>query len=108
MWPYFRPSHRDLSRNAFHETAALQLFYHAHGLVFEQHIVRAALDNTGRRDQCDLRFLLELRNGERPAVAHGRFDLAERQRHIVLEGPRIGHIGVDPLLKGELLVAPFP
>ena len=79
-----------LLRNA----AVPELFAGGSGLL-ENDVVRAALDDGGSGNERDLRLLLELRNGERAAVAHGRADLAQRQAEVVLQRACVRNIGVN-------------
>ena len=67
--------------------------------------MRAALNNARCGDKGQLRFLLQLGDCERAAVAHGGLYLAQRERDIVLEAAGIGDIGVNALLERQLLVA---
>ena len=72
----------------------------------------AALDDAGRRDEGELCLVTELREAERTTVAHRRADLGERRLHVLLQRPCIGDVGINPLLKGELLapaeIIPLP
>lgn len=67
--------------------------------------MRAALYNARRGDQRDFRILLELRNGQATAVAHGGAHLGEGKLHIILQAARIGHERIDALLKRQLRCA---
>ena len=63
----------------------------------------AALNDTGRGYQSQAGLLLQLRNAQGTAVAHGRTDLAQGNAHIVLQAAGIRHVGVNALLEGQLL-----
>lgn len=60
------------------------LFFQIGVGLFLHDVVRAALNNARCGDKGQLRFLLQLGDGERAAVAHGGFDFAQRERDIVL------------------------
>ena len=53
----------------------------------------AAFDYARCGDKGQLRFLLQLGDIERAAVAHGGLYLAQRERDIVLERAGVGNIG---------------
>ena len=65
----------------------------------------AALDNGGGRNDGQAGFFLQLGDGERTAVAHGRAHLVQRRLHAVGQGAGVGHVGIDALLKAQLLGA---
>ena len=65
----------------------------------------AALDDRGCGYQRDLCLLLELRNGQRAAVAHGGTYLAQGQAEVVLQRACVRNVGVNAFLEGQLLVA---
>ena len=53
----------------------------------------SALHDAGGGDEGDFGVLLQLRDREAAAVAHGGADFGKRQAHIVLEAAGVGHIG---------------
>ena len=68
-------------------------------------IVSAALNDAGCRNKGELRLFLKLGNSKGSAVAHGGLNLCKGEVYIVLKTACIGHIGVNALLKGKLLIA---
>ena len=64
--------------------------------VFEQYVMRAAFHKACGGNYGDFCFLLELRNGKYPAVAHGRFYLFQRKIYIIMQasGIKIGRAHV--------------
>ena len=67
--------------------------------------MRAALDDAHRGHERQTRLLLQLADGQRAAVAHGRAHLRQRLLDIVGELAGVGHVGVHALLEGQLLAA---
>ena len=65
----------------------------------------AALDDRGRGNQRNLCLLLQLGDGQRATVAHGRANLVERQGDVILQRASIRYIGVNAFLEGQLLCA---
>lgn len=55
--------------------------------VLQDDVMAAALDNGGGRNDGQAGFFLQLRDGERTAVAHGRAHLVQRRLHAVGQGP---------------------
>ena len=74
-------------------------------LVLQDDVVRTALDDARRGYERDLRFVAQLTEVERTAVAHRRADLAQRDVDVVAQGTGIGNVGVDALFKRQLAVA---
>ena len=67
--------------------------------------MRAALDDAGRGNERELCLLLEFRDRQCAAVAHGGLDLRKRQRYVVAKTARVRDVGIDALLERQLLVA---
>ena len=65
----------------------------------------AALYDTGRGYQSQAGLLLQLRNAQGTAVAHGGANLAQGNANIILQAAGIRHIGVNAFLEGQLLGA---
>ena len=65
----------------------------------------AALNNGGGGHDCQAGLLLQLGDGERTAVAHGGAHLVQGGLHTVRQRTGVGNVGVNALLKAQLLCA---
>lgn len=63
----------------------------------------AAFYDGGSGYEGELCFLLQFRNGDGAAVAHGGFDLGTGLFYIFLQRACIGNVGIHPFFKGQLL-----
>ena len=60
------------------------------GSILQHNVVAAALNDGGRGNHGQLCFLLQLRDGQSTAVAHGALDLVQSGLHTVSQRAGIG------------------
>ena len=65
----------------------------------------AALDDAGGGDERELRVLLQVRDRRHAAVAHGRLDLVKASCDVILQGARVGDVGIHALFKRKARLA---
>ena len=71
----------------------------------EGNVVIAALDDAGGGDERELRVLLQVRDRRHAAVAHGRLDLVKASCDVILQGARVGDVGIHALFKRKARLA---